>query len=280
MIDSILDGLLDTLKIIPYLFIAFILLEYIEHKISKKDKKLLSKNKKFGPIIGSLLGALPQCGFSAMGANLFSSRVITIGTLVAIFLSTSDEMLPIMLSQKVAILDILSIIGIKVVIGIIAGYIIDLLLRKKNDIKTTDIHKICDDEHCHCEEGSILKSSLIHTINIAVFILIVNLGINILIHFIGEDTLTNFLNQGGILSYFVASLIGLIPNCASSVIITQVYLLNLISFGTLISGLLTGSGIGILLLFKTNKNMKENIQILLTIYLIGVFVGFIADLLI
>ncbi len=280
MIDSILDGLLDTLKIIPYLFIAFILLEYIEHKISKKDKKLLSKNKKFGPIIGSLLGALPQCGFSAMGANLFSSRVITIGTLVAIFLSTSDEMLPIMLSQKVAILDILSIIGIKVVIGIIAGYTIDLLLRKKNDIKTTDIHKICDDEHCHCEEGSILKSSLIHTINIAVFILIVNLGINILIHFIGEDTLTNFLNQGGILSYFVASLIGLIPNCASSVIITQVYLLNLISFGTLISGLLTGSGIGILLLFKINKNMKENIQILLTIYLIGVFVGFIADLLI
>ena len=280
MVDSILDGLLDTLKIIPYLFIAFVLLEYLEHKINKKDKKLLSKNQKFGPIVGSLLGALPQCGFSAMGANLFSSRVITIGTLVAIFLSTSDEMLPIMLSQKVSILEILSIIGIKVAIGIIAGYTIDLFLRKKNNIKTTDIHKICDDEHCHCEEGGILKSSLIHTLNIVVFILIVNLCINILIHFIGEDTLTNFLNQGGILSYFVASLIGLIPNCASSVIITQVYLLNLISFGTLISGLLTGSGIGILLLFKTNKNMKENIQILLTIYLIGVFVGFIADLLI
>ena len=277
MIDVILDGLIDTLKIIPYLFIAFILLEYLEHKISKKDKKLLTNHKKFGPIIGSLLGALPQCGFSAMGANLFSRRVITIGTLVAIFLSTSDEMLPIMLSQKVPVLDILLIIGIKVVIGIIFGYVIDIILRRKNDIKTTEIHKMCDEEHCHCEEG-IFKSSIIHTLNIVVFILIVNIGINLLIYFIGEDTLYNFLNQGGVLSYFVSSLIGLIPNCASSVIITQVYLLKLISFGTLLSGLLTGSGLGILLLFKTNKNIKENIQIVLIIYLIGVFVGLLVDL--
>jgi len=280
VIDSILDGLIDTLKIIPYLFIAFLLLEYLEHKISKKDKKLLSNNKKFGPLFGSLLGALPQCGFSAMGANLFSRKVITVGTLVAIFLSTSDEMLAIMLSQQVSILEILKIIGIKVLIGILFGYIIDLLLNRKNDIHTHDIHKMCDEEHCHCDEEGILKSSIKHTLNIALFILIVNIGVNLLIHFIGEESLSDFLNQGGILSYFVSSLIGLIPNCASSVIITQVYLLKLISFGTLLSGLLTGSGLGILLLFKTNKNMKENIQILLIIYFIGVFVGLLADLLI
>lgn len=280
MIEPILDAILDTLKIIPYLFVAFFILEFIEHRISDKDRKILSKNHKLGPLFGSLLGALPQCGFSAMGANLFSKRVITVGTLIAIFLSTSDEMLAIMISQKVPVLEILKIIGIKVLIGIIFGYVIDLILRKKNDNKSEEIHKMCDEEHCHCEEDGILKSSIIHTLNIALFILMVNIVINLLIHFIGEDALSNFLNQGSVLSYFVSSLIGLIPNCGSSVIITQVYLLKLISFGTMLSGLLTGSGIGILLLFRTNKNMKENIQILVIIYFIGVFVGLLADLLI
>jgi len=279
VIDVILDGLIDTLKIIPYLFVAFLLLEYLEHKLSNKDKKILSKNQKFGPLLGSLLGALPQCGFSAIGANLFSRRVITTGTLIAIFLSTSDEMLPIMISQKVSLLTILKIIGIKVLVGIIFGYIIDLLLSKKKDLKNNEIHKMCEEEHCHCEEDGILKSSIKHTINIVLFILLVNVGIGLIIHFIGEEALSNFLNQGGILSYFVASLIGLIPNCASSVIITQVYLLKLISLGTLLSGLLTGSGLGLLLLFKSNKNIKENIIILLIIYFIGVTVGLLADLL-
>ncbi len=279
MIDVILDGLIDTLKIIPYLFFAFLILEYLEHKLSKKDKKILSKNQKFGPLFGSLLGALPQCGFSAIGANLFSRRVITIGTIIAIFLSTSDEMLPIMLSQKVPVIEILKIIGIKVIVGILFGYIIDALLKRKKDINTDEIHKMCDEEHCHCEEEGVLKSSIKHTINIAFFILLVNLVIGLTIHFIGEEVLSNFLNKGGVLSYFISSLIGLIPNCASSVIITQVYLLKLISIGTLLSGLLTGSGLGILLLFKTNKNLKENIQIVIIIYFIGVFVGIIADLL-
>ena len=280
MIDVILDGLIDTLKIVPYLFIAFLLLEYIEHKISNKDKKILSKNNRFGPLLGSLLGGLPQCGFSAIGANLYSRRVITVGTLIAIFLSTSDEMLPIMISQSVPLVEILKIIGIKVLVGIIFGYIIDLLLNGRKELKPSEIHKMCDEEHCHCEKDGILKSSIKHTLNIVLFILIVNIGINILIYFIGEETLSNFLNQGSVLSYFVASLIGLIPNCASSVIITQVYLLKLISFGTLLSGLLTGSGIGILLLFKTNNNLKENIRIVLTIYLIGVLIGALADLII
>ena len=280
MIDVILDGLLDTLKIMPYLFIAFLILEYLEHKISNKDKKILSKNHKVGPLVGSLLGGLPQCGFSAMASNLFSRRVITMGTLIAIYLSTSDEMLPIMISQKVPFIEIIKIIGIKVLIGIIVGYIIDLITIKNKTIKTTEIEKMCDEEHCHCNEDGIFKSSIKHTINISFFILLVNVGIGLVIYFIGEDALTNFMSQKNLLSYFIASLVGLIPNCAASVIITQVYLLKLISFGTLLSGLLTGSGIGILLLFKTNKNIKENIKILCIIYFVGVIVGIIADLLI
>ncbi len=280
MIDVILDGLLDTLKIMPYLFIAFLILEYLEHKISNKDKKILSKNHKVGPLVGSLLGGLPQCGFSAMASNLFSRRVITIGTLIAIYLSTSDEMLPIMISQKVPFIEIIKIIGIKVLIGIIVGYIIDLITIKSKTIKITEIEKMCDEEHCHCNEDGIFKSSIKHTINISFFILLVNVGIGLIIYFIGEDALTNFMSQKNLLSYFIASLVGLIPNCAASVIITQVYLLKLISFGTLLSGLLTGSGIGILLLFKTNKNIKENIKILCIVYFVGVIVGIIADLLI
>ena len=279
MIDVILDGLLDTLKIMPYLFIAFLILEYLEHKLSNKDKKILSKNQKIGPLVGGLLGGLPQCGFSAIASNLFSKRVITMGTVIAIFLSTSDEMLPIMLSQKVPLIEILKIIGIKVLIGIIIGYIIDTLTIKNKTIKTNEIEKMCDDEHCHCKEEGIIKSSIKHTLNISFFILLVNVGIGLIIYFIGEDELSNFISQGGILSYFISSLIGLIPNCAASVIITQVYLLKLISFGTLLSGLLTGSGIGLLLLFKTNKNFKENIKVMLIIYLTGVICGIIADLL-
>ncbi len=280
MIDVILDGLLDTLKIMPYLFIAFLILEYLEHKLSNKDKKILSKNQKIGPLVGSLLGGLPQCGISAMASNLFSRRVITIGTLIAIYLSTSDEMLPIMISQKVPFIEIIKIIGIKVLIGIIVGYIIDLITIKSKTIKTTEIEKMCDEEHCHCDKDGIFKSSIKHTINISFFILLVNVGIGLIIYFIGEDALTNFMSQGNLLSYFIASLIGLIPNCAASVIITQVYLLKLISFGTLLSGLLTGSGIGILLLFKINKNLKENIKVLCIIYFVGVIAGIIADLLI
>ena len=174
MIDVILDGLLDTLKIMPYLFIAFLILEYLEHKISNKDKKILSKNHKVGPLVGSLLGGLPQCGFSAMASNLFSRRVITMGTLIAIYLSTSDEMLPIMISQKVPFIEIIKIIGIKVLIGIIVGYIIDLITIKNKTIKTTEIEKMCDEEHCHCNEDGIFKSSIKHTINISFFILLVN----------------------------------------------------------------------------------------------------------
>ena len=280
MIDCIIDGLIDTLKLLPYLLITFVLLEFLEHKLSKKNEKLLSKTKKGGPIIGGLLGALPQCGFSSMAAELFSSRVITMGTLIAVFLSTSDEMLPIMISEKASILLLLKIIGFKVLVGIIIGFIIDLIYKKNKKEEKTHIHELCEHDHCDCEHDGIFLASIKHTLQIGLFILIANLLINIVIFKIGEDNLGNILLHKNILTYFAASLIGLIPNCAGSVIITELYLAKLITIGNLLSGLLTGSGLGILLLFKTNKNMKENLSILSIIYFVGVLIGIIVDLII
>ena len=278
MIDILIDSLIDTLKLLPYLFVTFIALEYLEHKLSKKNEKLLAKNKKYGPIIGGLLGGLPQCGFSAMASNLFSSRVITIGTLIAVFLSTSDEMLPIMIGEKMSILSIINLIGFKIIIGIIVGLIIDLIYRSNSKKTGIEIHDMCEHEHCECEHDGIILSSFKHTLKIGLFILIANILISLIIYFIGEDELSKILLHKNILTYFASSLIGLIPNCASSVILTELYISKFITIGNLLSGLLTGSGLGILLLFKTNKNIKENIAILSIIYFVGVIVGIIVDL--
>ena len=277
--ECLLDGLIDTLKILPYLLITFLLLEFIEHKFSKKNKEILSKNKKYGPVLGGLLGALPQCGFSSMAANLFSARVITMGTLIAVFLSTSDEMLPIMISEKVDILVLIKILGFKVVAGIIIGFIVDLFYRRKLE-EHDDIKEICEHDHCSCNHDGIFISSIKHTLKIGLFILIANLLINVIIFKVGEENLSNLLLNGNIVTYFLSSLVGLIPNCAGSVIITELYLSNMISVGTMLAGLLTGSGIGILLLFRSNKNLKENLLILSIIYFVGVILGIIVDLII
>ena len=277
--EVILDGVIDVLKLIPFLFIAFLILEYIEHKMSKKNKDILTKNKKVGPLVGSLLGAFPQCGFSSLATNLFSSRVITLGTLIAVYLSTSDEMLPLMIANKINVLTIVEIIGIKFVIGLTFGYLIDLIYRKNHKEEKIDshIHDMCHEHDCHCEEG-LLKSSIIHTLKITLYIFIATIIIGSLIYFIGEDSIKNILKHGNILTYFLSSLIGLIPNCASSVIVTELYLNNMISLGTLLSGTLTGAGVGLLILFKENKNIKENLIIVSIIYFIGVLIGFLIDL--
>lgn len=277
MLDCILDGLIDTLKLLPYLFVTFLLLEWLEHKLSKKNQKILQKNKKYGPLIGSILGALPQCGFSTMAASLFSSKIITMGTLISVFLATSDEMLPIMISEKINALEILKIIGFKVIVALIVGILIDLLFQTKKPKE--DIHHLCEKDHCDCDHDGIFISSLKHTIKITLFILIANVGINLIIHWVGEETLKNLLLNNNIITYFIASLIGLIPNCASSVIMTELYISNFISLGTLLSGLLTGSGLGVLILLKSNDNQKENIKIISIIYTVGVIVGLLVDIL-
>ena len=277
MINSIKDGLFDTLKLLPYLFVAFLLLEFMEHKMSKRSEKILSKNKKYGPFVGGLLGSLPQCGFSTMAAQMFSNRVITIGTLIAVFLSTSDEMLPIMISEHVNISIILKIIAFKVFVGIVVGFVIDIFIRNKDSEIQTHIHDMCHDDNCSCNKDGVVLSSIKHSIKIGLFILVFNIFINIIIYYIGEDNLSNLLLNKNIFTYFVSSIIGLIPNCASSVIITKLYLSDFITIGHLLAGLLPGSGLGILLLFKTNKNIRENILVLSIIYFVGVVLGIVVD---
>lgn len=271
MLDIVVDTLIDLLKIIPFLFVAFLIMEYLEHKVSKK--KNILENKKIGPIFGSILGIIPQCGFSVMATNLFSSKVITIGTLLAVYLSTSDEMLPLLISNHASIRLIITILLIKVLVGIIFGYLLDLFYKKENKKN----YSICEHDHCHCEEN-IVTSSLKHTVKISLYILITTFLLNTLIYYLGEETIGNILLKNNFFGPFLASLIGLIPNCSASVILTELYLSNIITSGMLIGGLLTGAGIGILVLFKVNKNKKENIILLLSLYFIGTLIGLLIDL--
>ena len=268
MSEVIQGTLLDTIKLLPFLFVAFLIIEFIEHKLSNKQENIISKSGKLGPIVGALLGAVPQCGFSVLATNLYVTRIISLGSLISIYLSTSDELIPLMISHNAPITKILSIVSIKVVIGMISGFLIDLLIRKT----TKSDFVLCEDEDCDCDH-SIIKSSLIHTLKIAFFILIITFLINILFHYVDLSFLESALKNNKILTPFIASLIGLIPNCASSVMISELYLNNLISLGTTLSGLLTGSGVAIMVLVRKNKNISENLFIIGLIYIIGVIWG-------
>ena len=277
MKDIILDTLIDALKLLPFLFITFLIMEYIEHKFSKKSKDKITKAGKFGPIFGGLLGSIPQCGFSVMATNLYATRIITVGTLISIYLSTSDEMLPILISEHTSFGIIIKIILIKVVIGMICGFIIDLILSKKKEKKDYEIKDFCLEEHCDCEHG-ILKSSIKHTFNILLFIVLVTFVLNMLVEYIGEEGISKLFLKNNIFSPFLSSLVGLIPNCGASVVLTELYLKGAITFSSVISGLLTGSGVALLVLFKVNKKFNDNIKILLTIYLIGSITGVVLNI--
>ena len=277
MIDIILDTLIDSLKLLPFLFIAFLIIELIEHKLNKQTKKIVSKSGKVGPLIGSLLGLFPQCGFSVMATNLYVTRIITLGTLISIYLATSDEMLPIMLSQKITFIEIVKLLGIKFICGIIWGFIIDLLLNKKSKKENIN-YEICDEDHCNCHEEGVIKSTLIHTLKTLLFIMLVSFLLNILLHFIGEDNLSKLFLKNSIFGPFISSLLGLIPNCGSSIVITELYLNGAISLGSAMAGLLTGSGVALLVLFKENKDIKENVTILSLLYGLGVISGIIIEL--
>ncbi len=292
MLEIIEDTIIDAIKLLPFLFITYLIMEYIEHKMGHKTKHAIKKSGKWGPIIGGILGAFPQCGFSVSATNLYAGRVITLGTLIAVYLSTSDEMLPIFISEAVSPIIILKILGIKLIIGIIAGTLIDVIahiirnkvLNKKQSTNNTveneedEIGHICEEDHCHCNESGILKSAIHHTLSILMFIIIITFIINTAVHFVGEETIASWILNRPVIGPLIASLIGLIPNCAASVIITNMYLDKVISLGSMISGLLTGAGVGLAVLFKTNNKIKENIGILILLYAIGVISGIIIDL--
>ena len=258
-------------------------MEWLEHRTSKKTKAVIKNSGRFGPLLGGLLGAIPQCGFSAAASNLYAGRIITMGTLVAIYLSTSDEMLPIMISEKVPVSVILSILGLKIVIGMAAGFIIDAVASivagrsRQIDKIEAGISHVCEHDHCHCEK-SIVKSALKHTLVITVFVLIVSLALNAVLAAVGEETLASFILDRPFMGPVVTSLVGLIPNCAASVVITQLYLQGVLSFGSMMAGLLTGSGVGILVLCRVNDQWRDNAKIIALVYGVGVLCGIAINL--
>ena len=271
MLDIILDTIKDSLRLLPFLFVAFLIIELFEHKLSKKSKNLITTSNKSGPLLGSALGMFPQCGFSVLATNLYVTRIISLGTLISIYLSTSDEMLPILLSEKTSINMIIKILLIKFLIGMISGFIIDFILRNKEKPKQN--YEICEDNHCHCNKENIVISAIKHTLSTCFYIFIISLILNIIISYVDEKELSKIFLKNNAFAPFISSLLGLIPNCASSVMLTELYLKKVLSLGTSIAGLLTGSGLAVLVLFKTNKNLKENLKILALIYFIGAFSG-------
>lgn len=274
MQEIIMDTIIDGIKLIPFLWIAFFLIELLEHKYNKKSKKIIEKSGRFGPLLGGILGCFPQCGFSVLATNLYVTRIISLGTLISIYLSTSDEMLPILLAQQADIHIILSLLGTKLIIGIFWGFLIDMLFQKKKN--KTDYH-LCKEEDCHCEK-SLLTSSIKHTLHTLIFILVASFLLNIVMDYSGEKYLKQIFHKNNLFSPFLASLIGLIPNCGSSIILTELYLNKILSFSSIISGLLTGSGVAILVLFRSNKDLKENFKILFLVYSIGVISGLLIEL--
>lgn len=268
-----------SIGLLPFLFVTYLVMEYIEHKAGKKAEQLVKKSGSFGPFIGGVLGIVPQCGFSAAASNLYAGRIITLGTLIAVFLSTSDEMLPILISAKVEPMVIMKILGMKVLIGIVAGFLVDFVLHKKHskEPEHLNIEHMCEHEHCHCEEGKIGKSAFVHTLQIFLFIVIITFVLNLLIEFVGEETLAGLLSGKPVIGPLIAGLVGLIPNCASSVVITQLYLEGMLGAGSMMAGLLVGAGVGVLVLFRVNDDIRENMKITALLYAIGIFAGIMIE---
>ena len=278
MLDVIIDTLVDSIKLLPFLFLTYLIMEYLEHKTSDKVRHMIQNSGRFGPVIGGLLGTIPQCGFSVAATNLYATRIINIGTLIAVYLATSDEMIPIMISEGIPITTILKILGIKLVIAIVVGFLIDLVVQARKKGEEERIVDLCEKEHCHFETG-ILKPAIKHTVNILGFIVVITFVINTIVHFIGDANIAQFVKSNPVLAPAVASIIGLVPNCASSVILTQLYVQNVIPVSTMIAGLLVGAGVGLAVLFKMNKGIKENLKIVFLLFLIGTISGMVLQLL-
>lgn len=285
MLEIVMHSIEDTIPVVPFLFVTYLFMEWIEHRASKKMEHWMKDAKQYGPIAGGLLGIIPQCGFSAAASSLYAGGVISVGTLLAVFLSTSDEMLPILIGAQAPGDLILKILAVKAAAAILAGCTIDWANRRfrRKAEEGEHIHDLCEHSHCHCHDykgaGGIFVSALVHTLQVTVFLFVASMLLNLAVHSIGEERLGSMILNQPIIGEFLAGLLGLIPNCASSVMITKLYLAGAMGTGAMLSGLLVGSGIGILVLFRTNRDMKKNLMILGTLYVSGVVLGTLAGLL-
>lgn len=275
ILDVIKDTFIDSLRILPFLFLAYLAMECLEHWAGGKMQKIVRRSGKAGPAIGGLLGIFPQCGFSAAAANLYAGRVITLGTLLAVFLSTSDEMLPIMISENAGISLIAKILLTKLIFAAAVGFLADVLFPKKEE---PQIGHFCEKHHCHCEKG-IWRSAASHTWKIFLYIVAVSLVLNCAIAMIGEDRLAAIVLDRPVMGLFAAAFVGMIPNCASSVVLTHLYLEGVLGAGPLLAGLLAGSGVGYLVLLRVNEDKKDNLRIFALLYAVGVAAGALVEVL-
>ena len=304
LVDVIADSVLDTLELVPFLFVTYLAMETLEHSTEGRMQGLVARAGHAGPIVGGLLGAVPQCGFSAMAATLYSGGVVTAGTLVAVILSTSDEMVPVFLAHQEPAGRLLSIMLLKVVVGIVVGLLLDAVLHAVRHVGNPQphIHDLCERAHCHCEDDeagsdaspesdadghgeaehghhhghghwAIVRSAAIHTVQVTGFILLVTFLFGLLIEVMGEDALAQLLGSHPVRATFLAALVGLIPNCGASVAITELYLDGVLAAGPMVAGLLVSGGVGLLVLFRTNRDVRQNVAVTAFIYAVGVVVG-------
>lgn len=314
LVDVLADSVIDTLKLIPFLLVTYLAMEALEHFASNKVKETVEHAGAAGPVVGALLGALPQCGFSAMAATLFSGRVVTAGTLVAVILSTSDEMIPVFVAHQEPASRMLSIIAIKVVLGIAAGLLLDLVLRLLHRAGDghTHIHELCEREHCHCEEADeleelddnhhdhgdhhghhehghhhdyghshhgawgIVRSACVHTAQVTAFIFLISLLFGLIIEGLGVNSIRSTLAYHPVRATFIAALVGLIPNCGASVAIAELFLDGTLATGPMLAGLLSSGGVGLLVLWRTNADVRQNVYVTLLVYVVAVLAGLAA----
>lgn len=316
IVDVLADSVIDTLKLIPFLFVTYLAMEALEHFASNKVREAVERAGTAGPAVGALLGALPQCGFSAMAATLFSGRVVTAGTLVAVILSTSDEMIPVFVAHQEPASRMLSIIAIKVVLGIVAGLLLDVVLRLLHRAGDghAHIHELCEREHCHCEEADeldddeghdgrgdhnehahhlehahhhghshshhgawgIVRSACVHTAQVTAFIFLISLLFGLVIEGLGVDSIRSMLAYHPVRATFIAALVGLIPNCGASVAIAELFLDGTLATGPMLAGLLSSGGVGLLVLWRTNADARQNVYVTLLVYGVAVLAGLAA----
>ena len=280
----LLHTLQETAWTFLIILICYVIIELVETSLSQK----LQKTKKWSPVLGSVFGLIPQCGFSVVATDLFAKRHLSIGTLLAVFIATSDEALPIILSKPDKALMILPLLGIKLVFGIVVGYLVDLIYTKsKQQMREHEVH--CEHtpvEHKGCCDHSIenttktnpwkqyLLHPLVHTLKIYAYIFVVSFAFGLLVHYVGETNITNFLEGSKHFAPLVSCLIGLIPNCASSVIISNLFITGGLSFGACVAGLICNAGLGLFVLFKQNKHIKENLCIVAILITTSLVVGY------
>ncbi len=297
-LSALSDAALDTLKVLPILYLAYLLVAYFSHEKSKKFTNFLNKSKKVGPLVGAFLGCVPQCGFSSVMSDLYARRSITLGTLIAVFIATSDEAIPILIANPNFTVDLLIMIGLKIAFAIAFGYLVDITLnlfeRKRikkqltqiseHDLEHTHDYCMCNghsDTKEHCHEENIFLDALHHSVSIALYIFVATLLINIIVEYVGMEALTSWFGGNVYIQILLAGLIGLIPNCAASVFLVELYINGGIAFSAMFAGLSVGAGVGIIILFTKNvgkHKIWQNIAILSMLYIFGVASGMIVSL--